>query len=61
MHAGEGPVVLEATAGFNVMELQTAAREGLDITGDRVRRGIVDDGGAQRTRLVRNDFRDGPE
>jgi hypothetical protein len=54
-------VVLEATAGFNVMELQTAAREGLDITGDRVRRGIVDDGGAQRTRFVRNDFRDGAE
>ncbi len=32
----------DGAAGFNIMELQTAAREGIET------RGLADDGGAQR-------------
>ena len=41
----------DGAAGFNFMEMQSAAREGVKITVDRLRRGLVDDGGAQRALL----------
>ena len=38
----------DGAAGFNIMEMQSAAAGRPAITTDRLRRGLLDDGGAQR-------------
>ncbi len=49
----------DGAAGFNFMEMQSAARERLKITVIVLRRRHVDDGGTQRAQAVRHDVRHG--